>query len=197
MRLRYPATARNREPILAVLRERLPPAGLVLEVASGSGEHVVSFAAALPGLRWQPSDPDPECRASIAAWIEHEGLPNVAPPLALDAVQPQWPLAHADVVLCCNMIHIAPWEAAQGLLAGSARVLPVGAPLLLYGPFVIDGHTAPSNREFDASLRQRDARWGVRELRDVEREAGRHGLELVETVAMPANNSVVVLRRGG
>lgn len=197
MRLRYPATTRNREPILAVLRERLPPAGLVLEVASGSGEHVVSFAAALPGLRWQPSDPDPECRASIAAWIEHEGLANVAPPLALDAAAPEWPLAAADAVLCCNMIHIAPWEAAQGLLAGSARVLPAGGLVLLYGPFVIDGLTAPSNREFDASLRQRDARWGVRELRDVEREAGRHGLALVETVAMPANNAVVVLRRDG
>lgn len=195
MRLRYPATARNRDPLLDVLRPRLPPSGTVLEVASGSGEHAVCFGAALPTLRWQPSDPDPQCLASIAAWIEHEGLDNVAPPVALDAAAWPWPVTRADAVLCVNMIHIAPWEAAQGLLAGAAQLLPPGGPLVLYGPFVVDGHTAPSNREFDASLRGRDPRWGVRELRDVEREAGRHGLVLDEQVAMPANNLTVVLRR--
>jgi len=195
MRLRYPATARNREPLLEVLRPRLPSAGVVLEIASGSGEHAVFFGAALPGLRWQPSDPDPTCRASIAAWVEHEGLTNVSPPLDLDATAWPWPLAHADAMLCANMIHIAPWEAARGLLRGAARVLPVGGPLLLYGPFVVDGETAPSNREFDASLRARDPRWGVRELREVEREAKGCGLVLEEQVAMPANNLTVVLRR--
>lgn len=195
MRLQYPATARNREPLLAVLRPRLPAHGTVLEVASGSGEHAVCFGAALPHLRFQPSDLDPDARASIAAWVEHEGLPNVSPPVALDVVQWPWPITQADAVLCVNMIHIAPWEATQGLLAGAARVLPPGGPLVLYGPYLVDGHTAPSNREFDQSLRSRDPQWGVRELRDVEREAGRHGLSLVETVAMPANNLVVVLLR--
>jgi len=196
MRLRYPATARNRDAILAVLRTRLPPRGTVLEIGSGSGEHAVFFGAALPQLRWQPSDPEPEARASIAAWIEHEGLTNVEPPVVLDVLQSPWPVERADAIVCANMIHIAPWEAAQQLLAGAARVLPPDGLLLLYGPFVIDGETAPSNREFDASLRARDPRWGVRELRDVEHEAARHGLALVEIVAMPANNSIVVLRRG-
>lgn len=194
MRLRYPATARNREPLLAVLGPRLPLQGTVLEIASGSGEHAVSFAAALPQLRWQPSDPDAAARASVAAWVEHEGLSNVMPPVDLDATQWPWPIASADAVLCVNMIHIAPWEATRGLMAGAARVLPPAGPLLLYGPFVVDGETAASNREFDASLRARDPRWGVRELRDVEREAGQHGLLLAETVEMPANNLVVVLR---
>jgi hypothetical protein len=195
MRLRYPATARNREPLIAALRPHLPANGVVLEVASGSGEHAVFLGAALPELRWQPSDPDPACRASIAAWVEHEGLLNVAPPLDLDASAWPWPRPHADAVLCVNMIHIAPWEAAQGLLRGAAEVLPAGGPLLLYGPFVVDGDTAPSNREFDASLRARDPRWGVRELRDVERQARAHGLELAAQIPMPANNLTVVLRR--
>lgn len=195
MRLRYPATARNREPLLAALRPHLPPTGVVLEVASGSGEHAVFLAAALPDLRWQPSDPDPAGRASIAAWVEHEGLHNVAPPLPLDAATWPWPVERVDAVLCVNMIHIAPWEAAQGLLRGAAAVLPPGGPLLLYGPFVVDGQTAPSNREFDASLRARDPRWGVRELRDVERQARAHGLVLEAQVPMPANNLTVVLRR--
>jgi SAM-dependent methyltransferase len=196
MRLYYPATARNREAILAVLRSRLPARGTVLEIGSGSGEHAVYLAAALPQLRWQPSDPDAAARASIAAWIEHEGATNVEPPVELDVMRWPWPIERADAILCANMIHIAPWEAAQGLLAGAARVLPPGGRLLLYGPFVIDGQTAPSNREFDASLRARDSRWGVRELRDVEREAASHGLVLVETVGMPANNTIVELRRG-
>ncbi|MCA9648875.1 MAG: DUF938 domain-containing protein [Myxococcales bacterium] len=197
MRLRYPAVARNREAILDVIRSRLPARGTVLEVASGSGEHAVSFGAALPELRWQPTDPDPTARASIEAWVEHEGLPNVARPLALDVTAWPWPITAADAMMCINMIHISPWEATQGLLQGASRVLPVGGPLLLYGPYVVDGETAPSNRAFDASLRERDPRWGVRELRQVEREAEGHGLGLEEVVVMPANNLTVVLRRRG
>lgn len=197
MRLRYPAVARNREAILEVIRPRLPATGLVLEVASGSGEHAVSFGAALPELRWQPSDPDATARASIAAWVEHEGLPNVAAPVELDVMQWPWPVTEAAAMLCVNMVHISPWEATRALLRGAAQVLPAGAPLLLYGPYVVDGETAPSNRAFDASLRARDPRWGVRELRDVEREADEHGLGLEEAIAMPANNLTVVLRRRG
>ncbi len=197
MRLRYPAVARNREPILAVMRDRLPAEGLVLEVASGSGEHAVSFGAALPHLRWQPSDPDPDARQSIAAWVEHEALPNVEPPVPLDASTWPWPVAHADAMLCINMIHISPWEATQGLLHGAGRVLSEGGPLMLYGPFIVDGQTASSNLAFDRSLRSSDPRWGVRELRELEREAAGQGLVLSETVSMPANNLVVVLRRQG
>ncbi len=195
MRLHYQAVARNREPIWEVLRSRLPDTGLVLEVASGSGEHITHFAAANPGLRWQPSDPEADARASVAAWVAHEGLTNVEQPLELDVRVQPWPLTRADAVLCINMIHIAPWDAAQGLLMGAAAVLPAGAPLVLYGPYIINGETADSNRAFDRSLRSRDPRWGVRELRQVEREAAAHGLRLEETVSMPANNTVVVLRR--
>jgi len=197
MRLRYPAVARNREPILAVLRDRLPAEGLVLEVASGSGEHAVSFGAALPHLRWQPSDPDPIARQSIGAWVEHEALPNVEAPMLLDASAWPWPVTHADAMLCINMIHISPWEATEGLLHGAGRVLAEGGPLMLYGPFVVDGQTAPSNRAFDRELRSSDPRWGVRELRELQRVAGEHGLVLAETVSMPANNLIVVLRRQG
>ncbi|MCX4245636.1 DUF938 domain-containing protein [Paraliomyxa miuraensis] len=195
MRLYYPATVRNREPILEVLRPRLPASGLVLEVASGSGEHAAWLGAALPHLRWQPSDPEPQHRASIAAWVAHEGLRNVAEPLELDACTWPWPIDRADAMFCANMIHIAPWESAQGLVAGAGRVLPPGGALFLYGPFLVDGHTAPSNRTFDRSLRDRDPRFGVRELREVEREALQHGLVLEEQVEMPANNLTVVLRR--
>ncbi len=196
MRLHYDAVARNREPLLAVLRERLPSSGTVLEVASGSGEHAVFFGRHLPGLRWQPTEPEPTTRASIAAWVEHEGLTNVAPPLHLDTTAWPWPLTQADVVLCINMIHISPWEVTEGLLHGAGRVLPSGGMLVLYGPFVIDGQTAPSNRAFDRSLRARDARWGVRELRELEAAAQPHGLALSEVVPMPANNVTVVFRRG-
>jgi len=195
MRLRYPATIRNREALLEVIAPRLPERGTVLEIASGSGEHAVSFAAALPELGWQPSDPDPDARASIAAWIEHEGLGNVAPPLSLDAASWPWPITRVDAILCVNMVHISPWESTCGLLAGAGQSLPSGGPLLVYGPYVVDGETAPSNRAFDRSLRQRDPRWGVRELRDLEREANTCGLRLVDTVAMPANNLTLELRR--
>jgi len=192
-----PAAARNREPILAALRGRLPAAGLLLEVASGSGEHAVHLAAAFPDLAIQPSDPDPDARASIAAWAAETGLANIRPPLALDAAAAAaWPLAHADAVLCINMIHIAPWAAAEGLLRGAARILPPGAPLVLYGPFRQGrAHTAPSNEAFDASLRAQDPRWGVRDLEEVAALAATQGFGAPEVVPMPANNLTVVFRR--
>jgi SAM-dependent methyltransferase len=194
--LRAPATARNRDPILAVLRRVLPARGTVLEVASGTGEHAVHFAAALPGLTWQPSDPDPQARRSIAAWREASGLPNVLPPLPLDVAGPDWPAMQADAIVCINMIHIAPWRAAEGLVAGAARVLPPRGVLFLYGPYKEGGrHTAPSNEAFDADLRARDPEWGVRDLDDVKVLAARHGFDFTERVAMPANNLSVVFRR--
>ncbi len=193
-----PAAARNREPILSILREWLPATGLVLEVASGTGEHAVWFSAALPGITWQPTERDPERLEVIAARQEAEGSPNLLAPLPLDAADPaRWPVEHADAVLSINMIHIAPWSATQGLMAGAARVLPPGGPLLLYGPFRIDGaHTAPSNAEFDASLRERDPAWGVRDLEAVAAEAARCGLTRIADIPMPANNRTVVFRQG-
>ena len=191
-----PATHRNRDPILAVLRRALPARGLVLEVSSGTGEHAVHFAGALPGLAWQPSDPDPAARASIAAWAAAAGLPNLRPPLDLDAAAERWPIAGADAVVCINMLHIAPWAAGLGLLRGAARLLPAGGPLILYGPYRQGGrHTAPSNAGFDAGLRARDPAWGVRDLEAVAAAAAEAGLGAPEVVAMPANNLALVFRR--
>lgn len=193
-----PATARNRDAILAELRTRLPVRGVVLEIASGSGEHAIHFATAFPALVFQPSDPDADARASIDAWRAEAGLANLRPALALDAVAEEWPLAAADAVLCINMIHIAPWAAALGLMRGAARILPSGAPLILYGPYMMGGqHTAPSNAEFDASLRSRNPAWGVRALEDVAALAATHGFLAPDVVAMPANNFTVVFRRAG
>ena len=194
--LTAPAVARNRDPILAVLREVLAAPGTVLEIASGSGEHAVHFASALPHLVWQPTDPDAEARRSIAAHAARAQLPNLLPPLALDAAAAAWPVTQADAIVSINMIHIAPWSAAEGLMAGAARLLPPGSPLYLYGPFREHGrHTAPSNAAFDESLKARDPAWGVRDLDEVVALAGRHGLALSRTVAMPANNLSVVFRR--
>jgi SAM-dependent methyltransferase len=191
-----PATARNREPILGVLRPALPAAGLVLEVASGSGEHVVAFARALPGLVWQPTDSSAEARASIAAWAAAEGLENIRPPLDLDAASPRWPLDRADAVLCINMIHISPWAATEGLMQGAVRLLAPGGLLYLYGPFRrADVPTAPSNEAFDADLRCRDPRWGLRDLDAVADCAASAGLLLEATADMPANNLSVLFRR--
>lgn len=191
-----PAAARNRGPILDALRGRLPASGLLLEVASGSGEHAVHLAAAFPALTIQPSDPDPEARASIAAWAAETGLPNIRPPLALDAAAAAWPAARADAVLCINMIHIAPWQACEGLVRGAARLLPPGGPLVLYGPFRRGGaHTAPSNAAFDESLRAQDPRWGVRDLEAVAALAAAEGFAAPEVVPMPANNLTLVFRR--
>jgi SAM-dependent methyltransferase len=190
------AVARNRDPILAVLRRVLPRAGTVLEIASGTGEHAVHFAAALPDLEWQPTDIDAIARASIAAHRDAARLPNLRPPLALDVTADEWPLPRADALVAINMIHIAPWPATEGLMAGAARLLPPGGILYLYGPYREAGvPTAPSNVAFDASLRARDPRWGLRDLAEVLALAAAHGFELVERVAMPANNLSVVLRR--
>ncbi|MDX6749899.1 DUF938 domain-containing protein [Geminicoccaceae bacterium 1502E] len=195
-RLHAPATLRNRDAILTVLHEVLPARGLVLEVASGSGEHVVHFAAALPSLTFQPSDSDPRARLSVAAWAETAGLANLRPPLVLDAAASQWPLAAADAVLCINMIHIAPWSAVEGLVKGAGAILPPGAPLYLYGPFRRHGaHTAPSNAAFDESLRERNPAWGVRDLEDVAALAATAGFSPPTVSAMPANNLSVVFRR--
>ncbi len=195
MKQSSPSTARNRDPILAVLRAALPAEGLVLELASGTGEHAVYFAAGLPGLRWQPSDADPGARASVAAWCDEAGLGNLLPPLALDVTAP-WPLAQADAVVCINMIHISPWTATEALFAGAARVLAVGAPLVTYGPYRFDGQfTSPSNHDFDQSLRSRDPRWGVRDVVDLDRVAGEHGFARRETHALPANNHALIWRR--
>ncbi|WP_349369711.1 DUF938 domain-containing protein [Salinarimonas sp.] len=191
-----PAAARNRDPILDVLRRVLPERGVVLEIASGTGEHAIHMARALPGLIWRPSDPSEEARASIAAWRAHAALANLEAPIALDAAAPAWPVERADAIVSINMIHIAPWEAGLGLMAGAGRLLPPGGPLVLYGPFNLDGRfTAPSNAEFDASLRARDPRWGIRDVADVARAASGQGLALEQRVEMPANNMMLVFRR--
>jgi SAM-dependent methyltransferase len=191
-----PAVARNREPILAVLRRHLPAHGTVLEVASGTGEHAVHFAAALPQLTWHPSDGDARALRSIAAHRAAAALPNLMQPLALDVTAPEWPLVHADAIVCINMVHIAPWAAAEGLMAGAGRLLAPGNVLYLYGPFRVDGeHTAPSNAAFDASLKAQDVQWGVRDVGEVADIAGLHGFDLVERVAMPANNLSVIFRK--
>jgi SAM-dependent methyltransferase len=191
-----PAAERNKDPILAVLRRVLPTRGLVLEIASGTGQHVLHFAEKLPNLEWQPSDPDAEMRASIAARIAAAGLPNLRPPLPLDAASQPWPIDSAGAVICINMIHIAPWEAATGLMAGVARLLGPKGVLVLYGPFRRNGeHTAPSNEAFDADLRRRNQKWGVRDLEAVEEVARLNGLPRDEVVEMPANNLAVVFRR--
>ncbi len=196
MKRHAPATARNRGPILDVLRPRLPADGLVLEVASGSGEHAVHFAANLPQLVFQPSDPDEDALASIDAWVATSALANIRPAVALDATAPSWPVGEAAAVLCCNMIHIAPWSAAVGLVAGAARVLPDHGLLYLYGPYRRDGeHTAPSNEAFDRDLRRRNPAWGIRDLEAVIELAEAHGFAPTEVIDMPANNLSVIFRR--
>lgn len=192
-----PAIARNRDPILAVLRPHLPPRGLVLEIASGSGEHAVHLARAHPDLTFQPSDPDPAARASIDAWVAALAVPNVRPALLLDAAADVWPLDRADAVLCINMVHIAPWRAAEGLMRGAARVLAAGGLLYLYGPYRRGGrHTADSNARFDEELRAQSPDWGVRDLEAVAELAAAHGLSAPQIEQMPANNLSLVFRRG-
>lgn len=195
-RLDAPAVARNRDPILSVLRRVLPNTGLVLEIASGTGQHVVHFARALPALDWQPSEPSADGRRSIAAWVKAEELANVRPPLDIDVVGRRWPVTAADAVVCINMIHIAPWAATAALMRGASQILADGGPLILYGPFRRDGrNTAPSNDRFDADLKARDPAWGIRDLADVSAEADAAGFRLDEIVAMPANNLIVVFRK--
>ena len=196
-RLYSPAIARNCEPIWRVLQTHLPKLGCVLEVASGSGEHIVAFARqAGLGLTFQPSDPDATARASIDHWVASSGLQNVMPTLALDASAAPWPITHADMIVCINMIHIAPWAATVGLMRGAARSLPVKGRMFLYGPHTRDNeHTAASNERFDQKLRERNPEWGVRALKEVCLLAEAHGLEVVTIEAMPANNLVVVFER--
>lgn len=193
--LTYPAPERNKEPILEVLRRVLPARGRVLEVASGTGQHVIHFAQALPRLTWLPSDPELAHRASIQARIEAAGLANVAAPLPLDVLSRPWPIGRAEAVVCINMIHIAPWEAALALFEEACKLLPPQGALYLYGPYQREGrHTATSNEEFDADLRRRNPAWGVRNLEDVVQHAGRCALALDEVVEMPANNLSLVFR---
>ena len=192
-----PSTARNRDAILGVLQRVLPPGARVLEIASGTGEHAVHFARSMPELTWQPSDPDPHARASIAAWTEAEGARNVLAPLAIDASDDAWGVEGVDAIVAINVIHISPWGATLGLMAGAGRLLaPGGGVLVTYGAYKRGGrHTAPSNESFDAWLKQRDPRYGVRDLEAVEAAAAAQGLMLRETIEMPANNLALVFER--
>lgn len=192
-----PHVARNAGPIAEVLADILPTRGLVLEVASGTGEHVLHFARAFPKLLWQPSDPEPAALRSIEAWRAEAGLFNLLPAVSLDARAADWPVDRADAVLAINMVHISPWSATAGLMRGAARLLAPGAPLYLYGAYRRAGvETAASNEAFDESLKARDPEWGLRDLEEVAAEAGRHGLDLERVVEMPANNVSVVFRKG-
>ena len=189
---------RNRGPIADVLARFLPASGLVLEIGTGTGQHSATFAPRFPALDWQPSDPDPELRASIAAWRDAAGAPNLLRPVDLDVTREPWPVRRAATVFSANMIHIAPWACCLGLMAGAGRVLAATGMLFLYGPFLVaERPTAASNVRFDASLKARDPAWGLRDLADVAAAAADQGLDLAETVAMPANNLTVVFRRRG
>ncbi len=197
-----PATDRNREPILAVLKDCLPEHGTILEIASGSGQHAIYFVDHMPGHYWLPSDPDLASRDSISAWWWDVQLKNILPPLNINTLENFWPVEKVELPLpvtamvCINMIHISPWESAVGLMKGAARVLPEDGILYLYGPYKIDGeHTAPSNELFDLSLQSQNPDWGVRDLNDISSLAGENGLSLVKTVPMPANNLSVILRK--
>ncbi|WP_158742822.1 DUF938 domain-containing protein [Acidisphaera sp. L21] len=193
-RLSAPSALRNREPILDALRPHLPTTGLVLEVASGTGEHVAHFGAALPSLDWQPTDLGSERRASVDSWASD--LPNIRPAIELDATAPNWPVGHADAVLCINMVHIAPWVATQGLVAGAARILPPGGLLALYGPYRRAGQAMePGNAAFDADLRQRNPGWGLRLLEDVAAVSSAAGFGPPGVTPMPSNNLLLVFRR--
>jgi hypothetical protein len=193
------AAARNTGAILEVLRGILPESGRALEIASGTGQHSTAFAEAFPGFEWQPSDPAADARGSIAAWVSDTGLANLQLPLEIDVTREHWREAIAgplDLVVCINMIHIAPWSACLGLMAGAGTLLREGGVLYLYGPYKRDGgHTAPSNAAFDESLRSRNPAWGVRDMDDVAEAAGAHGISLEGRVAMPANNFSLIFRK--
>ena len=191
-----PAAERNRQPILDVLRRVLPPAGLVLEVASGTGQHTIFFSEHLPALQWQPTDASSEALQSIGAWVDEAARKNLLAPLELDVRSPQWPVTKADALLCINMIHISPWESTEALFQGASQLLAGGSPLVTYGPYRLHGeHTAPSNAAFDQSLRSRNARWGVRDIDELRELGGQTGFVLEERVSMPANNMILVWTR--
>ncbi len=191
-----PAALRNREPIALVLSEWLPQSGLVLEIASGTGEHIVHFAERFPALDWQPSDIHPDALTSIEGWRQDAQLPNVRPPIEIDAASAEWPIGRADALISINMVHISPWRSALGLLDGAARLLAPGAPLILYGPWLEeDVPPAPSNLDFDSDLRLRDPQWGLRKVEDFAAAGEERSLSLVETRHMPANNMMLLLRR--
>lgn len=193
-----PATERNRNAIIAVLERVLPNSGTVLEIASGTGEHVVAFARAFPSVVWQPSDPDPSALTSIEAWRAEAALPNLNAAAHIDAAADTWSVAKADAILCINMIHISPWVAALGLFAGAARTLDLGGILLLYGPYLRTGiETAPSNMAFDRSLRERNPDWGLRSVETVVAHAAKQALALEDITEMPANNLTLIFRKTG
>jgi SAM-dependent methyltransferase len=191
-----PSPERNKQPILEVLARVLPPRGLVLEIGSGTGQHIAHFAKALPLVTFQPSETDVERHASIEAWVSSGSLSNVKPPLAIDVTKRPWPITAADAVVCINVIHIAPWEATRSLMAGASILLPAGGVLVTYGPYKRGGaHTSSSNEAFDASLRARNPAWGVRDIEKVAEVAGNEGLALEEAIPMPANNFTLVWRK--
>ena len=191
-----PSAERNKGPILDVLTRVLPTRGVVLEVASGTGQHVIHFAKALSGLTWQPSDPDPELRESIALRVGEERLANVNPPIDLDVTRLPWPLRTADAVVCINLIHVAPWSATLTLLEGTKALLPAQHVLFLYGPYRRFGqHISKSNEQFDSDLRAHNAEWGLRDLEAVSETAACSGFVLAEVVEMPANNFSLVFKR--
>lgn len=191
-----PAANRNRQPILDVLRRVLPSTGLVLEVASGTGQHAVFFSEHLSGVLWQPSDASVDALRSIQAWVEESDLENLLPPIELDVRSPRWPISIADALLCVNMIHISPWETTESLFHGASALLAGGSPLITYGPYRLHGaHSAPSNLAFDESLRSRNPLWGVRDIDALMELAERSGFELQERVPMPANNMTLVWTR--
>jgi hypothetical protein len=191
-----PATVRNRDFILDVLRQVLPTTGIILEIASGSGEHVIHFARNLPSLVFQPSDSEPDALLSVAAWVKDAHATNVRVPIVLDASQSSWPIASADGIICINIVHISPWDAAVGLIRGAAAILPPGSPLYLYGPYKRKGFaTAPSNQAFDRNLRDRNPTWGLRDLEAVAAIAQSVGFSVPAVTEMPANNLSVVFRR--
>ncbi|MEM9489627.1 MAG: DUF938 domain-containing protein [Myxococcota bacterium] len=191
-----PAAERNSQAIVQILRQVMPEAGLVLETASGTGQHVVYFAGQFPDLDWQPSDLEPHSLASIRAWRAEAGLANLRAPVVLDVLSADWPIDRVAAVLNINMLHISPWETCAGLMRGAGRVLSAGGVLYMYGPYRVPGRpTAPSNESFDAALRRRDPRWGLRSLDEVTAVAAESGLDLEQTWDMPANNLSLLFRR--